>query len=99
MVSDLIFPEDMTMREVTDLSKVRPGDVVFNVGKSGTTTHVWVALSESYLSQSGYWSVRARADGNSLDEISWDWALGAPLRTKDDVSDMAYNVVYTRYPD
>ena len=91
MVSDLIFPEDMTMREVTDLSKVRPGDIVFNInGKTGAATHVWVALGESYMGQSGYWQVGGRADGNNGNEVTWKWASSL-------ITDK--NVIYTRYPD
>ena len=101
MVSDLIFPEDMEMREVTDLSKVRPGDIVFNVGRSGTVGHVWVALGESwYADDAGYWQVSGRGEGNFGDQVSWGWETNGLIMQEGDGPDgFGYNVIYTRYPD
>ena len=99
MVSDLIFPEDMELREVTDLSQVRPGDIVFNMDRNGNATHVWVALSDSYLNQTGYWSVSGCADGNYPDQVRWDWETGRVMWEKDEVPGFGYHVVYTRYPN
>ena len=99
MVSDLIFPDDMPLREVTDFSKVRPGDIVFNVGRDGTVSHVWVAISESELGKSGYWGVK-RAEGNSADQVIWNWDTGySAIWGQDEVPGRGYHVVYTRYPD
>ena len=98
MVSDLIFPEDMAMREVTDFSQVRPGDIVFNINGNGQTAHVWVALSESKMGSS-YWIVTGKADGNSLDKVRWDWTIGDFFFNSDQSPSGAYTVVYTRYPD
>ena len=99
MVSDLIFPEDLAMREVTDLSKVRPGDIVFNInGKTGQTSHVWVAGSSSKQNAiSGYWSV-SRIEGNLANKVNWDWSGNIPI-WGDEGDGFGYNVVYTRYPD
>ena len=101
MVSDLIFPEDMEMREVTDLSQVRPGDIVFNMDRNGNATHVWVALSESwYGEQSGFWQVDGRGEGNVSDGIMWGWGTAAMVRHEDEApAGRGYQVVYTRYPD
>lgn len=77
MVSDLIFPEDAPMREVTDFSKVRPGDIVFNL-RNGVVEHVWVPLSASIPSdglraEQGYhWQIVDRADGNLNWKVSWE---------------------------
>ena len=99
MVSDMIFPAEMELREVTDFSKVRPGDIVFNLDRNGVATHVWVSLGESYLSQSGYWTTSGRAEGNSADQVRWSWDSGSIMRVKDQVPGRGYQVVYTRYPD
>ena len=35
MVSDLIFPANLACREVTDMSQVRPGDIIVEMDKKG----------------------------------------------------------------
>ena len=60
MVSDLIFSENMEMRYVTDIRKVRPGDIILKLGthKIGQYSigvqHVMVATgcAESYMNHS-----------------------------------------------
>lgn len=100
MVSDLIFPEEAKMREVTDFSKVRPGDIVFSVNRTGTVGHVWISLSNgTYDSGSNTWGTNGRADGNYPNEIIWDWNFGGILTSKGQLEGRGYSVVYTRYPD
>lgn len=101
MVSDLIFPEEAKMREVTDFSKVRPGDIVFDVGRDGKTVgHVWIVLGESWFGEeTGLWQVSGRADGNWAKKISWAWDGGDAIWKKDEVPGFGHNVIYTRYPD
>ena len=98
MVSDMIFPAEMELREVTDFSQVRPGDIVFNINGYGQATHVWVVLSESEMG-SQYWRVTGKADGNSADKVRWSWDTGDFFFTSDQSPSGAYTVVYTRYPD
>lgn len=102
MISDLIFPEDMPPREVTDFSAVRPGDIVIEVsGKTGDATHVWVAVGNSWFSEkAGAWQVKGRAHGNYGHRIYWEWDSNALIRSKQDVPEgKGYTAVYTRYPE
>ena len=101
MVSDMIFPAEMDLREVTDFSQVRPGDIVFNINGNGQATHVWIALSESVPnSESIPWRTNGIADGNAADKVRWDWNFGGALMPKEEASEgRSYQVVYTRYPD
>ena len=100
MVSDMIFPAEMELREVTDFSQVRPGDIVFNLDRNGIATHVWVALGDSWFSEEvGLWQVRGRGEGNSAEQIRWNWDNNNAVLSKDEVPGFGYNVVYTRYPE
>ena len=87
MVSDLIFPEECEVRVVTDFSKVRPGDIVFDAyrdeesGLFSLVTHVWIALGPCVHGdmvagpEEAEWMIVGRADGNMGGKISWSWPI------------------------
>lgn len=91
MVSDMIFPEEAKLREVTDFSKVRLGDIVFDIKKDGSVAHVWVVTCElkKWDEVDGGWWCEEKAEGNNGNQVTWNYFGTVSPGCK----------IYTRYPD
>lgn len=108
MVSDLIFTENAECREVTDFSKVRPGDIIVRVDSStGDPMHIMIAVGNSYIEEGTtngvpfeVWAVDI-ADGNHNRRVIWneDNHNYTGLYSPDSPSSSGFiYYVYTRYP-
>lgn len=110
MISDYIFGRDNNnFHLVSDVSKIRPGDIVIEVDKStNKIRHAMVAVSTSggaYTSTEGWTTTSTRAgyvhftDGNNGGKVCWPTEYSAPIGY---VGNRATNytwLIYSRYPN
>lgn len=98
MVSVRIFGESgAPCREVTDPSKVRPGDIVIKVDLNDPNRvhHYAIARDSSYKDSGGFWCIPL-ADGNANDMVRWSGEYMVSRPNSDTIT--GYRV-FTRYPE
>lgn len=100
MVSERIFGKTgAPAREVTDITKARPGDVVVKMSRNGGIAHVNIFLSyEPAYTQYGINNMATiyTCDGNISGEVSWNH----PNTLYNGLDDIGTRIhILTRYPD
>ena len=95
MVSDLVFGYDNPARQLTDISEIRPGDIIVDL-TNGITRHVMIAMSGMFGEDNDMCHV---ADGNNGNQIHWAFANNDEYNNINWIHSDSTWVVYTRYPD
>lgn len=89
MMSDRIFGKDAPVKMHSDFSDVKVGDIIWTKNSSNNFSHLVVVTD---VSDDRY----EACSGNSDGKVTWaDWGI---LSLYDD-PDMAWSIIYTRYPD
>lgn len=107
MVSERIFGKTgAPAREITDITKARPGDILIKMNSAGTAmTHVCIFLG--YAPAYTAYGVNVKpsihtCDGNMNGEVYWDKCDGSFSGTilQGGLSDIGTRIhILTRYPD
>lgn len=100
MISDYLFGKSNNpARRVTDLSKIRPGDIICAMDTNGKSIHVMISASSTITSGNAAGRVYT-ADENSNATVNWPHQYSTP--DSEALTQMGYPgsywLVYTRYP-
>ena len=100
MVSERIFGETgAPAREVTDVSKLRPGDIIVSYNKDGSIYHVGIVERvERNPDQNNEWRY-SKCDGNANGCVSWSKMKQPPAGELGTMRSGITARAFTRYPE
>ena len=94
MISDYLFGNKSNpMRQLTDKTQTRPGDIIVFRNSRGEVGHVAVVASTVYYVKS--YPCISTHDGNMGGVVTWSFDQLGPIRVDAETN----SIIYTRYPE